>query len=71
MLESGEFATVAELVEREGFALSQITRALRLTLLAPDLVEAIMDGTQGPEVTLTRVQEPFPAVWSEQSRVWD
>jgi hypothetical protein len=43
-----------------------MTRVLRLTLLAPDIVEAILDGKQGPEVTLARVLEPFPAAWAEQ-----
>jgi hypothetical protein len=66
MLESGEFATIAELAEREGIASSYMTRVLRLTLLAPDIVEAILDGKQGPEVTLARVLEPFPAAWNEQ-----
>ena len=66
MLESGEFATIAELAEREGIAPSYMTRVLRLTLLAPDIVEAILDGMQGPEVTLARVLEPFPAEWDEQ-----
>ena len=66
MLESGGFATIAELAEREGIAPSYMTRVLRLTLLAPDIVEAILDGTQGPEVTLARVMQPFPAVWGEQ-----
>ena len=47
MLESGEFATIAELAEREGIAPSYMTRVLRLTLLAPDIVEAILDGTAG------------------------
>jgi hypothetical protein len=47
MLESGEFATIAELAEREGIAPSYMTRVLRLTLLAPDIVEAILDGKQG------------------------
>lgn len=42
MLESGEFATVAELAEREGIASSCMTRVLRLTLLAPDIVDAIL-----------------------------
>ena len=64
MLESGEFATIAELAEREGIAPSYMTRVLRLTLLAPDIVEAILDGKQGPEVTLARMMEPFPANWS-------
>jgi hypothetical protein len=66
MLESGEFATIAELAEREGIAPSYMTRVLRLTLLAPDIVEAILDGRQGPEVTLARGLEPFPPSWSEQ-----
>lgn len=64
MLESGEFATITELAEREGIAPSYITRVLRLTLLAPDTVEAILEGTHGPEMTLARVLEPFPLQWS-------
>jgi hypothetical protein len=66
MLESGEFATIAELAEREGIAPSYMTRVLRLTLLAPDIVEAILDGTQGSGVTLARVLEPFPVEWFQQ-----
>ena len=68
MLESGEFATINELAEREGIAPSYLTRVLRLTLLAPDLVEAILDGRQRPEVTLANLLEPFPVEWSEQHR---
>lgn len=66
MLESDEFATIAELAEREGIAPSYMTRVLRLTLLAPEIVEAILDGKQGPEVTLANAMEPFPTTWSEQ-----
>ena len=66
MLESGEFATIAELAEREGIASSYMTRVLRLTLLAPDIVDAILDGKQGPEVTLARMLEPFPMEWRQQ-----
>ncbi|MGI3212733.1 hypothetical protein ACROSR_16655 [Roseovarius tibetensis] len=69
MLESGEFTTIAELAEREGIAPSYMTRVLRLTLLAPDIVEAILDGKQGPEVTLGRVLGPLPVVWEEQ-KLW-
>ena len=67
MLESGEFATIAELAEREGIAPSYMTRVLRLTLLAPDIVEAILDGKQGPEMTLARLLEPHPTEWSAQT----
>jgi len=66
MLDSGEFATINELAEREGIAPSYMTRVLRLTLLAPEIVEAILDGKQGPEVTLGRLLDGFPAEWLMQ-----
>ncbi|TYO91163.1 hypothetical protein [Oceanicella actignis] len=65
-LESGEFNTINELAEHEGIAPSYTTRVLRLTLLAPDIVAAILDGRQGPEVTLGRLLEPFPVEWEVQ-----
>jgi hypothetical protein len=67
MLESGAFATIAELAEHEGIVPSYMTRVLRLTLLAPEIVEAILDGKQGPEVTLARALEPFPLTWQHQA----
>lgn len=66
MLETGHFVTIAELAEHERMAPSYMTRVMRLTLLAPDIVDAILDGKQGPEVTLARVLEPFPADWEGQ-----
>jgi len=66
-LESGEFTTINELADREGIAPSYMTRVLRLTLLAPDIVEAILDGRTGPEITLARLLEPFPVEWREQA----
>lgn len=71
MLQSSEYATVAELAEREGIAPSYMTRVLRLTLLAPELVAAILDGRQGPEVTLARLMEPFPLEWQAQATLDD
>ncbi len=68
ILESGEFTTIAELAEHEGIAPSYMTRVLRLTLLAPEIVEAILDGKQSAELTLARVLELFPVEWSRQPR---
>jgi hypothetical protein len=67
LLESGEFVTIAELAEREGIAPSYMTRVLRLSLLAPDIVEAILDGRQGIDVTLSQGLEPFPLAWKQQA----
>ncbi len=63
MLESGEFATIAELTDREGIALSYMTRLL---LIATDIVEVTLDGQQRSEVTLARAMQPFPVDWRDQ-----
>jgi hypothetical protein len=39
---------------------------LRLTLLAPDIVEAILDGRQPPELGVHVLREGFPVEWGEQ-----
>jgi len=69
MLESGEFATIAELAEREGIAPSYMTRVLRLTLLAPDIVEAILVSRQPTKFQLDDLLVAFPGEWEEQRRM--
>jgi hypothetical protein len=66
MLDSGAFATIVELAEHEGIAPSYMARVLRLTLLSPKIVEAILDGKQGPEVTLALLMKGFPERWDRQ-----
>lgn len=66
MLESGEFASISELAEREGIAFTYMARLLRLSLLAPEIVDAIMDGRQPESVTLANMIDPFPLDWKEQ-----
>jgi hypothetical protein len=66
MLESGEFATIAELAEREGIAAPYLTRTMRLSHLSPDLVEAILDGRQPRHLTLEVLRQPLPEDWTEQ-----
>lgn len=70
MLESGEFTTIAELAEHEGIAPSYMTRVLRLTLLAPCIVEEILDGRFGRGVTLAHLLEPFSLEWQAQSKIF-
>jgi len=66
MLESGTHATLLELARAEKINPSYVSRVLRLTLLAPDIVEAVLDGRQGSELTLARLLEPFPVKWADQ-----
>ena len=66
MLESGAFATIQELAAAEKINSSYVSRMLRLTLLAPDMVEAILDGRQPDGVTLAGMLEGVPVGWGEQ-----
>jgi hypothetical protein len=68
LLETGRFATVKELAAAEKLNSSYLSRVLRLTLLAPDIVESILDGRQPEETTLPRLMEPFPVAWEKQRR---
>ena len=60
MLETGVVSTVGEIAVREKINKSYVSRVLRLTLLAPDIVEAILDGRQAPEVTLRGLLKGVP-----------
>ncbi len=59
MLESGAFATINELVAAEKIDPSYVSRVLRLTLLAPGKVEAILDGRQPEGVTVGWGEQAF------------
>jgi hypothetical protein len=66
MLESGKYATIREVAVAENINETYIGRVLRLTLLAPDIVEAILVGRQETEMTLAALMQPFPIGWREQ-----
>jgi hypothetical protein len=64
LLEEGRFGTLAELAEAERISRSYVSRILRLTLLAPDIVERILDGRPAPQ--LAELMQPFPVAWERQ-----
>jgi hypothetical protein len=67
MLEDGTYATIAEIAAAEKINLSYLCRVLRLTLLAPDIVEAVLNGRLMPFL-LSDLLQPISLVWDEQ---WD
>jgi len=66
MLESGEYATIREIAAAERINESYVGRLLRLTLLAPDIVEAILNGRQPAKLQLEGLLRRFPIGWREQ-----
>ena len=70
MLESGEYASITELAAAERINQSYVCRVLRLTLLAPDLIEATLDGRQSTRFELKLLLKPFPVEWQAQRRLF-
>jgi hypothetical protein len=66
MLESGEYTTIREIANAEKINESYVGRVLRLTLLAPEIVEAILRGRQPEELQPTQVFRRFPVEWPKQ-----
>jgi hypothetical protein len=66
MLEQGEHASITELAAAEKINQSYVCRVLRLTLLAPALVEAILDGRHPSRLQLRTLLTPFPSDWTAQ-----
>ena len=66
MLEEGRYRSAAEIAEAEGATHSFVNRLLRLTLLSPDIVEAILDGRQAKGMALEELTRAMPNGWEEQ-----
>jgi hypothetical protein len=68
LIESGKYTSAAELSRAEGINESYLCRVLRLTLLAPDIVEAILDGRQPRTLELQSLLKPLPTDWGAQRK---
>ena len=66
ILSTCPYSTIKELAAAEKINASYLCRVLRLTLLAPDIVEAIMGGRQPAELGVHVLREGFPVEWGEQ-----
>jgi hypothetical protein len=66
MLEEGRFASVSDIGDAENISKSYVSRILRLALLAPDIVEAILAGRTDQALMLEQLERPLPADWAEQ-----
>ena len=68
MLDDGVYASVSEIGDAENISKSYVSRILRLALLAPDIVEAILAGKADQALMLEQLERPLPASWEGQRR---
>jgi len=66
MLDEGVYTSVSEVGDAENISKSYVSRILRLALLAPDIVEMILEGRSDQALMLERLERPLPASWEEQ-----
>jgi hypothetical protein len=65
-LESGEYAGLEDLAAANGVDRTYVGRILRLTSLAPEIVERILDGDEPEGISLAKLRSDWPVVWQEQ-----
>jgi hypothetical protein len=68
MLEEGRYASIRELAAAEGVDRSYVGRVLNLTLVAPQVVEAILDGREYNTPCLPQLYSGVPDIWREQTK---
>jgi len=68
LLDEGKFESISDLAREIGLDPSFAARLLRLTLLAPDIVEAILTGDEPSGLSLTQLTKQLPMTWEEQRR---
>lgn len=66
LFDEGKFETITELAEAIGLDRSYVARISRLTLLAPDIVEAILMGNEPSGLSFRRIMESLTMVWERQ-----
>jgi hypothetical protein len=66
MIEGGKYGSSAELAKAEKVNDSYLSRILRLTLIAPDIIEAILSGCQPSTLQLDDLLKSLPASWKKQ-----
>lgn len=66
LLENGTYGCLDEIARAERIGASFVSRIIRLSLLAPDIVDAILDGRQPAYLTLKDLMRPIPVSWQEQ-----
>jgi hypothetical protein len=69
LLDEGKFDSVSDLAREIGLDVSFAARLLRLTLLAPDIIEAVLMGNEPSGLSLTKLTKQLPLLWDEQRRV--
>ena len=68
LIDNGKYSSISDLAEALGLDRSYVSRVMRLTLLAPEIVETIVDGREPSGLSLEKLVKGMPVMWAEQHR---
>lgn len=70
MLALGKYHNITELSEAEDINKSYLQRVMRMMLLSPRIIDAILNGQQPQDFSLTNIDRPFSPIWEEQEKLF-
>jgi hypothetical protein len=69
LLDDGVCSTISEIGEAESIGKSYVSRIVRLALLAPDIIEALLAGSTHKRMMLEQLERPLPVDWVKQRKL--
>lgn len=69
LLDEGRYISIRQMADDLGVAAPYMSRLIRLTLLAPDIIEAIVNGREPDGMSIERLRQPMSLLWEEQKRL--
>ena len=66
LLDEGRYMSIRHMADDLGVVAPYMSRLIRLTFLAPDIIEAIVDGREPNGMSIERLRRPMPLLWEQQ-----
>ena len=70
LINDGVYGSLEDIARKEKLCPPFVSRVMRLTLLSPEVIEAILEDRQPESLTLRKLSKAFPVEWVEQRRLW-
>ena len=68
LIDSGTYSNAIELARAVGKDTAYVARTVRLTLLAPEIIHAILHGTLKKSISMETLRKSWPETWEEQKK---
>ncbi|MBO4633648.1 MAG: hypothetical protein J5858_17165 [Lentisphaeria bacterium] len=70
LIDSGTYRNTIELAKAIGKDHAFVARTVRLTLLAPEIIHAILAGTLRKSIPMEKLRKEMPARWEDQKKLF-